>query len=71
MARDSTAAPADRSLASASKSAFPWIFTAVFAVSVVLSLRTAQVDPRPLVEGAALANVVKFVRGMFPAPALT
>ncbi len=66
MARDSTAAPADRSPASASKSAFPWIFTAVFAVSVVLSLRAAQVDPRPLVEGAALANVVKFVRGMFP-----
>jgi len=35
-------------------------------VSVALSLRAAQVDPRLLVESAALANVVKFVRGMFP-----
>ena len=66
MARGSTAAPADRSPASASKSAFPWIFGAVFAVSVALSLRAAQVDPRLLVEGSTLASVVRLVRGMFP-----
>jgi len=66
MARASTAAPAGRSPASALKSAFPRIFTAVFAVSVALSLRAAQVDPRLLVERAALANVAKFVRDMFP-----
>jgi phosphonate transport system permease protein len=66
MARGSTAAPADRSPASASKSGFLWIFGAVFAVSVALSLRTAQVDPRLLVEGSTLANVARFVRGLFP-----
>ncbi len=66
MARDSTAAPAGRSPASASKSTFPWIFTVACALSVALSLRAAQVDPRLLVEDAALANVAKFVRAMFP-----
>ena len=66
MARGSTAAPADRSPASSSKSAFPWIVGAVFAVSVALSLRTAEVDPRLLVEGSTLANVARFVRGLFP-----
>jgi phosphonate transport system permease protein len=66
MARASTAAPAGRSPVSARKPPFPWIFTAAFAVSVALSLRVAQVDPRLLVERAALANVVNFVRGMFP-----
>jgi phosphonate transport system permease protein len=66
MARDSTAAPAGRSPASARKSAFLWIFTVAFTASVAFSLRVAQVDPRLLVESAALANVAKFVRGMFP-----
>src|SRR5262249_52913811 len=66
MARHSTAAPAGRSPASANKSAFPWIFAVACALSVALSLRAGQVDPRLLVESAALANVAKFVRGMFP-----
>lgn len=60
------AAPADRLPASARKSAFPYVFTAVFVASVVLSLRAAHVDPRLLLEGDALANVARFVRGMFP-----
>ena len=42
------------------------MFTAVFAVSVLYSLRVAQVDPQRLVEGDAFANVTKFVRGAFP-----
>jgi phosphonate transport system permease protein len=60
------AAPVDRLPASARKSAFPYVFTAVFVASVVLSLRAAQVDPRLLVDGDALGNVARFVRGMFP-----
>ncbi len=42
------------------------MFAAVFAASVLYSLRVAQVDPRRFVEGDALANVAKFVRGAFP-----
>jgi phosphonate transport system permease protein len=60
------AAPADRLPASARRSAFPYVFTAVFLASIVLSLRAAQVDLRLLVEGDALGNVARFVRGMFP-----
>jgi phosphonate transport system permease protein len=52
--------------ASASKSALPWLLTAAFLASVAYSLRAAQVDPRLLVEAEALANVARFVRGMFP-----
>ena len=52
--------------ASASKSAFPWLLIAAFLASVAYSLRAAQVDPRLLVEADALANVARFVRGMFP-----
>ncbi len=57
---------AARFRASASKSAFPWLLTAAFLASVAYSLLAAQVDPRLLVEADALANVGKFVRGMFP-----
>jgi phosphonate transport system permease protein len=60
------AAPADRLPASARKSAFPYVFTALFVASVALSLRAAQVDPRLLLEGDALGNVARFARGMFP-----
>ena len=49
-----------------SKSAFPYLFGLFFLISLVLSLRLAQVDPRLLVEPAALANLGRFVRGMFP-----
>jgi phosphonate transport system permease protein len=66
MARIPTAPPAARFPASPGKSAFPWIFTAVFVASVAFSLRQAQVDPRILFDGQAGANVAKFVAGMFP-----
>ena len=66
MAKLSSVAPADRFPASASKSRFPYLFAAAFAVSVLYSLRAAQVDPRLLFAGDALANVAKFVRGAFP-----
>ncbi len=49
-----------------SKSAFPYLFGFFFLISLILSLRLAQVDPRLLVEPAALANLGRFVRGMFP-----
>ena len=66
MARIPTAPPAARFPASPGKSAFPWIFTAVFLASVVFSLRQAEVDPRILLDRQAGANVAKFVAGMFP-----
>jgi phosphonate transport system permease protein len=49
-----------------SKSAFPYLFGLFFLVSLGVSLRLAQVDPRLLVEREALANLGRFVRGMFP-----
>ncbi len=52
------------------KTVFPYVAWLVFATSLALSLRVAQVDPRALVAGEARANVAKFVRGMFP-PALS
>ena len=66
MARIPSAPPADRFRASGSRRRFPYLFTAVLAASVLFSLRAAQVDPRRLLEGDALGNVAKFVRGMFP-----
>ena len=66
MARFPSARPADRFRASGSKRLFPYLFTAVFAACVVFSVREAQVDPRVFLEGDALGNVAKFVRGMFP-----
>jgi phosphonate transport system permease protein len=69
MASVPTAAPADRFPASPSKSTFGWFLAIAFAVVLALSLREAQVDPRLLVQGDAVANAGRFVRGMFP-PAL-
>ncbi len=66
MARIPSAAPADPFPGSPGNSRFPWLLAAVFLASVVLSWRAAQVDPRLLVEGDTLANVARFVRGMFP-----
>ena len=66
MARIPSAAPADRSPASPSKSLFPYLFAAVFVATVLFSLRAAQVDPRLFFQGDALGNVGRFVRGSFP-----
>ena len=70
MARIPSAPPADRFPASGSRRLFPYLFATVFVASVLFSLREAQVDPRRLLDADALANVAKFVRGMFP-PKLT
>jgi len=48
------------------KSAFPYLLGLGFAASLIFSLRLAEVDPRRLVEPAAVANLVRFVGGMFP-----
>ncbi len=66
MARTSSVAPADHFPVSSSRSRFPYLFTAVFVASVLLSLRVAQVDPRRFLEGDALGNAARFVRGAFP-----
>jgi len=66
MARIPSAPPADRFPASGSRRLFPYLFATVFVASVLFSLREAQVDPRRLLDGDALGNVAKFVRGMFP-----
>jgi phosphonate transport system permease protein len=50
----------------AGKTAFPYVLTAALAVTVMLSLRAAEVDPRLLVDSQSLANVARFVRGAFP-----
>ena len=60
-----SATPADRFPAS-SKSAFPYLLGFCFLASLGLSLRVARVDPRLLFERAALANLAKFIGGMFP-----
>ena len=52
--------------ASTSKSAFPYLLGAGFLVVLAGSLCTAQVDPRRLLEGDALANAARFLRGAFP-----
>ncbi|MBI4607780.1 MAG: phosphonate ABC transporter, permease protein PhnE [Candidatus Rokubacteria bacterium] len=49
-----------------SKSAFPYLFGLCFVASLLFSVRLAQVDPRLLVEAQALANLARFVGGMFP-----
>ncbi|MBI4637578.1 MAG: phosphonate ABC transporter, permease protein PhnE [Candidatus Rokubacteria bacterium] len=66
MARIPSGSPADPFPASARKSAFPYLFAAIFAASFVVSLRLAEVDPRVLLDGAAFRNVGRFVGGMFP-----
>jgi phosphonate transport system permease protein len=69
MASVPTAAPASRFPASPTKSTFGWFLAAAFAVVLAVSVREAEVDPRVLVQGDAVANAGRFVRGMFP-PAL-
>jgi phosphonate transport system permease protein len=69
MASVPTAAPASRFPASPTRSTFGWFLAAAFAVVLVVSVREAEVDPRVLVQGDAVANAGRFVRGMFP-PAL-
>jgi phosphonate transport system permease protein len=59
-------APADRFPASIGRSAFPAVLAAALALTLVLSARVAQVDPRLLFEAESLANVGRLVRGMFP-----
>jgi phosphonate transport system permease protein len=49
-----------------SKSAFPYLLSFFFLVALVFSLRLAQVDPRLLFEREALANLARFIGGMFP-----
>jgi phosphonate transport system permease protein len=66
MTRAPSVAPAGLSPASRSRPLFRCVFAAIFTASLVYSLRAAQVDPRLLVAGDALANVARFVRGMFP-----
>lgn len=52
--------------ASTSKSTFPYVLTGAFLCVLAASLYTAQVDPRRLVDGDALGNVERFVRGGLP-----
>jgi phosphonate transport system permease protein len=61
-----SAAPADRFRASAPRPGLPLLLAIALLATLVVSGRIAQVDPRVLVEPAALANVGRFVRGMFP-----
>jgi phosphonate transport system permease protein len=60
------ATPSVRVPAPPSKSSFPSVLAAIFAVTLALSLRAADVDPRRLVDADALANVTRFVRGALP-----
>ncbi len=49
-----------------SKPAFPYLVGLCFFVSLLFSLRLAQVNPRLLFEREALTNLIRFVSGMFP-----
>jgi len=60
-----TGVPADRFPASAS-STFPYVLTAAFLGVLAASLYTAQVNPRRLLEGDTLGNVLRFLRGGIP-----
>lgn len=66
MAQARSVEPAGPFPGSASKALFPYLLTAGFLVVLAGSLRVAQVDPRRLVEGDALGNVARFLRGGFP-----
>ena len=48
------------------KRGFPYLLAVAFAVTLASSLRIAQVDPRLLVDRAALHNVARFARGAWP-----
>jgi phosphonate transport system permease protein len=60
------AKPAARSPASRARSSFPSLLAAALAVTLGLSLWTAEVDPRRLFDAQALANAGRFVAGAFP-----
>ena len=64
--RAPTAGRADRFPASVGKSAFPYLLAAAFGLTLLGSLRLAQVDPRAFLHPGTLANVARFVGGMFP-----
>jgi phosphonate transport system permease protein len=66
MATARSVAPADRFPASVTKAAFPYLLALAFALVLAGSLRVAQVDPRVLLDPAALANVARFARGAWP-----
>lgn len=66
MVRRPSVGPADRFPASRGSACGSWIALGVFLTLVAVSLRTAQVDPRLLVDGDALRNVSRFVGGMLP-----
>ena len=61
-----TGAPVDRFPASVRKPSFPYVLTVAFVAVLGASLYGAQVDPRRLIEGDALGNVARFVRGGLP-----
>jgi phosphonate transport system permease protein len=48
------------------KRAFPCVLAVAFALTLVASLRVAQVDPRMFFERAAVENVGRFVAGAWP-----
>lgn len=60
------AKPAARFPASPARSSFPSLLAAALAVTLGLSLWTAEVDPRRLFDAQALANAGRFVAGAFP-----
>ena len=66
MARAHSVAPADRFPVSARKSAFPYLLTGALLIAFVGSLHVAQADPRRFLEGDALGNVLRFLRGSVP-----
>jgi phosphonate transport system permease protein len=60
-----SAAPAGR-FPSAPRSVFPFLVALSLGTAVLVSVPIAQVDPRALFQRDALANVGRFVSGMFP-----
>lgn len=60
------AGPVGRFPDSTGRRAFRYLLIAAVAVTFVLSLRTAQVDPRLLLDPQALSNVARFVGGALP-----
>jgi len=64
--RNSTAGRADRFPASVSKSTFPYLLVVAFGLTLLASLRLAQVDPRAFFTPGTAASVARFVGGMFP-----
>jgi phosphonate transport system permease protein len=65
MADPLSAAPAGR-FPSAPRSAFPSLVALGLGAALLVSVPLAQADPRALLQREALANVARFVAGMFP-----